>query len=211
LFSTRRGGAMKGCLITLAILLVLAIAGGIIVAMNWKGWVGSFLKSGVSQTLAQSSLPQDQKDRINARVNSFADDFKNGKIPLDQLEPVFKEFAEGPLFPLALIFAVDEQHIKNASLTEEEKKNGRRQLDRFVRGVYEKKIAGTAISDVLAPVANTKPNGAPEIKNKVTAEELKQFFANAKTRADDAKVPDEDFKLNIADEVDKILDKVVKK
>ncbi len=198
---------MKGCLITLAILLVLAIVGGIIVAMNWKGWAASAMKSGVSQTLAQSSLPQDQKDRINARVNSFADDFKGGKIKLEQLEPVFKEFAEGPLFPLALIFAVDEQHIKNAALTDDEKKNGRRQLDRFVRGVYEKKIAGTAINDVLAPVSTPRPNGAPEIKKSVTAEELKQFFANAKTRADDAKVPDEDFKLNIADEVDKVLDK----
>ena len=37
----RRGGFLKGCLITLAILLVLAAAAGIYVALHWKGWAAS--------------------------------------------------------------------------------------------------------------------------------------------------------------------------
>ena len=209
--ASRRGSVLKGCLIAVAIMLVLVVGLGIFVAMTWRGFVAGTLKTASIQAINDSSLPQDQKDRLTTRMTGLADDFKSGTLTFEQIAQIMQSVSQSPLIPLATVYAVSSTHIESSALTTEEKAAATRSIGRFARGVVEEKIPATAMDDVLASVTTRRPNGQFEMKQAVTIDELKTFIAAAKAQADDAKIPDEDFQIDIATEVDKVIDRGLQK
>lgn len=205
----RRGSWVKGCLITLAIFIVLLVAAGIYVSMNWRGWVAYGMQKAGTDVVAQSPLPQDQKDRITARITAFSDDFRAGKITMQQFADVAKEVGEGPLAPLGLVWGIREKYVAKSGLTSEEKTDGERSLQRLARGVAEKTIPWSAIDEISGPVVTKTGQNNYKMKEKVTDDELRTLITSAKAKADAAKVPDEAYEVNVADEVDKAIDKAL--
>lgn len=204
---TTRGSLLKGCLIVLAILVTLAAAAGIYVAMKWKSWAASAAKSAARSAIQSSQLSEDQKQRIVARIDSLADDFESGNVTVEQVIAVFEEIMKSPLLQVAMVYAAKEMYIVPSALSDEEKAAGVRSLERFARGIYEKKIANEALSEVTAPITTTNAQGQKQLKEKVTTEELKEFLAVAKKKANDAGIPDEKFDVDIAAELEKAIDK----
>jgi hypothetical protein len=82
-------------------------------------------------------------------------------------------------------------------------------LQRFARGVFEKSIPTSAIDEVTGPISTKDAQGHTQFKQQLTTEELEEFIAAAKARADSAKVPNEPFQINVADELDKAIDKAM--
>ncbi len=204
----RRGSFLTGCLVTLGVLLLIAIGVGVWVAMSWKGWAADLARSVTEDAVAKSTLPQDQRDRIIARIDGVATDFEGGKITLEQLSNVFESVAESPLLALGLISGVDAKFLEGSSLTAEEKSAGRRSMERFARGVAEGKITPPQLEDTILPITVADPNQPDQrrLKDTVTTEDLKTFLERAKSQADKAEIPDEPFTVNIADELDKVID-----
>jgi hypothetical protein len=203
----RRGSVAKGCLIAAAVVLVIVIAIGAWVAFSWKGWVAAGIKTAAVQAIGDSQLPQDQKDRLNTRISGLADDFGNGKLTFTQLGEVMQQVATSPLLPLAMVYSAETAHVQSSALSDEEKTAAKRSIARFARGLVDGSISPTAVDDVLTHVATRKPNNNQfELKPTVTIDEVKAFVATAKSKADEAKVPDEDYQINFADEVDKVID-----
>jgi hypothetical protein len=199
--SARGGGILAGCLIALGVALVLLIIAGIYVAMNWKGWTASAMQAMTQGVVAESGLPQDQRDQIIAEVQKLGDDFKEGKISVQELQSVGKAIVESPLLHLGGVQMAKQKYIEPSTMTAEEKAAANRSLQRFARGVYEKKIPVEAIDEVIKPITTLKADGRWELKEKPRREELDQFVANCRKRAEEAKVPDEAFDLNIAKEL----------
>ncbi len=206
LFRSRRGSFKTGCLIATGILLLLIIGGGVLVAFKWKGWVGTMARSGTVSIVNSSQMPADQKQKVIGKIDEVTRDFESGKIDSQQFAKIFEELAQGPLLPLAIVYGIDEQHIKNSSLPKEEKEAGRLALERASRGIVEKSIALQTIKDIMAPVTIQGPNNQMQMKQVVTDEELRPFFKNAKTRADEAQIPNEPYKVNVGDELSKAID-----
>ncbi|MGD9689978.1 MAG: hypothetical protein AB7K52_10035 [Phycisphaerales bacterium] len=206
---SRRGGILQGCLIAGGIVLVIIIAIVIWVALSWKGWTADLIKLATEQTVQQSQLPAEQKTRITKRVGTLADDFKNGKITFEQLGSVMEQIADSPLLPLAMVSAAEDKYIKPSSLPAEEKAAASRAMQRFARGVAEKSISKDAIEMVTTPIKTVGPDGQSTLKQTVTDAELREFVSLMKSEADKANIPDEDFKVNIADELDKAIDKAL--
>lgn len=204
-----RGSILAGCLAALAIVLVVLIAGGVYVYLNWRGWAAAGVQSISAEVVKESGLPQDQKDRLLVEVTRVTDDFKAGKISLAQVKRMGEEIVESPLLPLAGVEAARQNYLEPSDMTADEKAAADRSLQRFARGVYEKKIPKDAIKDAAKPVIELKDNGHWELKDKPTRMELDQFIANVKARADEAGVPDEPFDLNIAEELKKAIDKAL--
>lgn len=207
----RRGSAWKGCLIAVVVMLLIALGIGVFVAMSWRGWVSGVIRSASVQAISESSLPQDQKDRLTVRMTGLTDQFKDGTLTFEQIAGIMESLQQSPLLPLAMVYGSGEAHIGPSALTTEEKAAATRSLARFTRGVLEEKIPATAIDDVLVSVTTRGPNGQLQAANTVTIEQLRSFIAAAKAQADDAKVPDEDFQIDIAAEVDKVIDRGLQK
>ncbi|MFN7021614.1 MAG: hypothetical protein ACK4WH_09840 [Phycisphaerales bacterium] len=213
----RRGGIGKGCLIAFAVFLVLLIGAGVFVAMKWKGWAADAVVAGTTQMVNDSDLPADQKQRILAKVRTLGDDFKSGKVSVDQMTGVLQKIAESPLLPVGVMFGMDKAYLApNKDLSDDEKTAAKRSMQRFARGVVEKKIPMETMQTVLAPISDPNVSNKPgnfrlKKPDKVTTDELKQFVANAKAEADKANMPDEAYELNVANEVEKVIDEGLKK
>lgn len=207
--AARRGKVLTGCLIAAGIVLAILVGLGVWAAMSWRGWVSGGITSVTSEMLKESELPQEQKDRVLARVDGVAKDFKDAKITMAQLGQIMGKISEGPLLPLGIVWAVESQHVTNSALTADEKAEGKLNLQRLARGVFEKKIPKNNLQTVIAPISTPGPNGQPQMKQKVTIEELRAFLANAKAEADKAEIPNEPYTVDVATEVDNAVNEVL--
>ena len=200
-----RGGALKVILIILGVIFVCLVIAGIYVGTHWKGWVANAANAATQQIVNDSGLPQDQRNAIVAEIKQLGDDFQSGRITTEELARITRAVAEGPLLPLAGVQAARQKYVEPSDMTPKEKDAAILTLQRFARGVHEKKIPKEAIDDVVKPVAELMPNGRWKLKEMPTRMELDQFLENAKARADDAMIPNEPFDLNIADELKKAI------
>ena len=203
-------GFLMGCGCALAGLLVVVIGIAIWLAVNWKGWVAGFSKQVAAAVVAKSTLAPADKARILKRIDGLADDFKAGKLSPEQAKRVLEQIAQSPLFPIALVMTADEQYVKPSALTEEEKEAARRTLQRLARRAFEKKIPDAELQDVMHLLMQRQPDGSEHLKQTLTDTELKAFVDKAREKADAAAVPDEPFDVNIADELEKAIDRALK-
>lgn len=201
-----------GCGCAAGCLLLVAVGIGVWITMNWKAWAADIGKQVAADAVAKSSLPEADKARIRNRINQLADDFKAGKVSTEQLGKVMEQIAQSPLLPLGLVMAADEKYVKPSGLTDEDKDAGRRTLQRLARGAFEKTIPEKDSQEVMKLVMEPQPGGGSgeRLKERLTDDELKAFLEKAKEKADTASVPDEPFEVNIADELEKAIDKVLK-
>lgn len=199
-----------GCGCVTVLLLAVAVVVGLWVQQNWKGVAADFAKQVAQQAVQTSELAPADKTRVLDRLNQLADDFKAGKISTEQMGRVFEEVAKSPLFPIAMVMVADKQYVGPSGLTAEEKQAARRTLQRLARGSFEKTIPSEKLEEVMSLIQIDQGNGQKKMKEKLTDDELKDFLSKAQQVADEAAVPDEDFEVNIPDELDKAIDNALK-
>lgn len=201
----RRGSFLKGCLIAFAIALVLAVVAGVVVIRKWRSIAVSFAKGPLIAQINSSTLPSEQKTRLTNRIDSFTADWADRKITDEQFGKTMENIAEGPLMPLLLMWGAEKKYLAPSKLTDAEKAEAERSLQRFARGVIEKVIDKVEIKRVMAYI-EVPSGGNHQLKNVLTDDELRKFLSEVKAQADKAKVPDEAYTPNIADELDKAID-----
>jgi hypothetical protein len=200
-----RGSVLKVVLIVLGAICLLVVISGIYVATHWKAWAATVAYQASQGLVKESGLPDDQRETILAEVRQLGDDFKSGKINNEDMAHIVKTISESPLLPLAGVQAVRTKYIEKSDMTPKEKSAAILDMQRFARGVYEKKIHPDEVKDIVKPVSDIGPNGRWKLKENPTRMELEQFIANAKARADMEKIPNEPFDLNIAEELKKAI------
>jgi hypothetical protein len=200
-----RGGIVRILLIIFGVFFLCLVITGIYIAMHWKGWAADVANAAAQQIVRESGLPDEQREDILTEIRQLGDDFKTGKISTEELGRVAKAIAESPLIPLAGIQAAREKYIEPSNMTQAQKAAGILSLQRFARGVHERKISKEIVDDVIKPITELQPNGRWRLKEHPTQLEIEQLIENAKARADEAMIPDEPFDLNIADELRKAI------
>ena len=200
-----RGGILKILLIIVGVIVLCAVIGGIYVATHWRGWAADVANAAAAGMVKESGLPADQRDAILAEIKQFGNDFKDGKVGAQEISRVAQTLAEGPLIPLAGVQAARHLYIEPSDMNDKEKAAAILTVQRFARGVFEKKIPKETLDDVVKPVVDSMPNGRWRMKEKPTRAEIDQFLANAKAKADAAMIPNEPFEMNIADELKKAI------
>lgn len=205
--AARRGGVAAGCLIALGVLFILLAICVVYVAMNWRGWVASLTMQGTRALLAESTMAEDQKQAIMAEIDVLATDFKEGRVSMAELGRVFEELEKSPLWPLFGVQVAKEKYIDRSDMTSEERAAAERSLQRFAKGIHDKKItpAEEQITDAIKPIVRLKPGNQWEFKENPTRQEVDQFVANCKAKADEAQIPDEPFQIDFAAELKKVI------
>ncbi len=212
-YTTRRGGALAGCLIALGVLVVLVIVGVVIVAMNWKGWLAGTIKSVAEQAIEQSDLPESEKGEVIAEINALADGFKSGDITIKEFTEIGEDIAKGPLIPAAIVGGFESVYLAPSGLSDEEKAAGGLALSRVAQGVSEDKIEADSLKAIFNPIQTASTTGSgvhinhPKFNlhlkepKACTDEELRQVIANAQAAADEAGVPNERVTFDVSDEI----------
>ena len=180
--------------------------GGYYVYKNAKSFAVDIARNIAVKVIEDSELTAEDKQEVIQQVDRVVVAYKEGKIDEKDLEKILTEIQNSPLQPLAVVYFVEQQYLDKSGLTAEEKADAKKQLQRLVRGGIEKKIAEKDVEALLAPLQKTGPNGEKQMKDTLTDEEIKTFVAGAKKLADDAKIPDEEFQVDIGEEVRRIVD-----
>ncbi len=207
--NARRGGMLQGCLIALVIVGLIAGASVWFVSTHWKGWTASGIKKVAEEGINQSDLPAAEKPEMIAEIEAFAADFESGKVTTSQFFETIRGLSEGPLFPVGMVYAVDEGYVKPSGLSDEEKAAGTRALQRFARGLYESKIDMNDYKVMAKPIGYEETDGTFHLnpKTSVNDDMVREAIANAKAKADEIGIADEAFVVDLSDELKKKFDK----
>jgi hypothetical protein len=180
--------------------------GGYFAVKNAKNWAVDLARNFAVEVIKESDLTDEDQQEVIEQVDRVVAAYKAGEIDEEKLKKILTEVQTSPLIPLAVVYGMEKQYLDKSGLTDEEKADSRKQLQRLIRGVMEKKIAESQVDALMVPLQQTGPDGEKQMKPTLTDEEIKTFVAGAKKLADDALVPDEDFKVDIGEEVKRIVD-----
>lgn len=205
----RRGGIVGGCLVVLAILVVLAVAGGIFVAMNLKTWTADWTVQIVEAGLEKSELSEEQKSAIMVHVQDLADGFKAGDVTFQQVQRIGKELISGPIIPVAVVYGARKQYIDPSGLSEEEKLNANLQMERLARGVFEKKIDIDELEDAVDEIAVRTREDQWQLRDPEVVDDkgLREMVGKITALVDEKEIPAEHFEVDVAAEVAEAIDR----
>lgn len=208
----RKSGCGTYFLIGCSILLVLGIVAGVVIAMNFESIVVSGICFVAEQAVADQNLPQEQKDRIVQQIRRLKTEHKAGRVSREDLVELVEGFGEGPLIAAGLVLVVEENYVRKSGLSAEEQAQAAVSLRRFGQGLVDGVIDRDAVTEVAGPMMEVDASGAPkQLKKHVTDEELREVIAAAKARADEANVSETPREVDIAAEVERVVDRVLNK
>ncbi|MBI1338330.1 MAG: hypothetical protein GC164_15415 [Phycisphaera sp.] len=196
-----------GCLGAFVVCVI--VCGGVAwyVMSNVKNIAAEGVKVVAVQAINQSQLPDDQKKGVISHIDRVTAEFKSGKITLEQLGKVLETVSESPLLYVGAVYHVRGAIIQPSGLSADEKKEADRSAQRVARGLYEKKLVEADMNYIADPIMIVDANGEQQLKPNPTDDEVREFAKRAKEKADAVNIPDEDFTVDIADELGKAIDK----
>ena len=204
----------KGCSTTAKVLgigcftvIVLAIVVVVVVVMNFKKIAATGARAVIVEGINNSQLPEEQKTELIQQVDALAGEFKENNISMEQFAAIAKELAEGPILPLGMFMMVDVKYVKPSGLSAEEKEDAALQIQRFTRGVAEGAIPKETLQSSFGMLAVTDTQGNQRLKESLTDDELRAFIGQLKATADEAKVLNEPYEVDIAAEFRKAVER----
>jgi hypothetical protein len=202
---------MIGCLIVLAVLIVVTMVLVYWISQRWRGWSADLGSQVVKQMIAQSDLAQQEKDDMNVQIDRLATAFRDNRISWDKAMQLMQDLSRSPLMTSFIVSAVDRHYLARSGLSDDEKTAGRVTVQRFVRGMIDESINEQGIDNAMRHVATKKQNGGWEIRprDQVTDADLRAFLEAAKAEADKAGVPAEPVQIDPSDELKRIIDQAL--
>lgn len=199
-------GCLIGCLITAAILGLIAVIGIWWVANNIKDLAVSVGTKVIEAGIEESGLPDQEKAELKVELKRLGDGFADGSISNEQMLRVVEGLAQSPLLSMFMVSAIETHYVVNSGLTDEEKTDATLTLRRFARGLMGKQIGQDDLDEVLSHIADRDADGDLQIREKVSDEDLRAFLADAKQKADDAEIPVDLEPVDPSDELKNIID-----
>ena len=207
---------LSGCAIAAigcgVIVLLGMIAAGIAVwwvSQNFREFGTDFAVIMMKEGLKELDVPDDQRQRMHARIDEIGKQFKEGKLTDKQVTSIFENIMEGPLLPAGISLFVKRVYIRDSGLDEEEKAAAHLAIQRYSRGVIDQSIPDATQQAVLDRISTRDFQGNRQFKQLLTDDELRAFIDAAKKAADDAEVANDVPEINFADEFDKAIDEAL--
>ena len=203
------GGCLKGCLIALVVIVLLAILASWWISKNWRGMTSKLAEQTINQILDNADLPPAEKEELKAEAKRITDGIADGTVSLEQAGKIMEGIGQSPLMPLIMVKSAEAQYLNGSGLTDEEKAEGRNTLARYARGLADETIDQQSAEKLLDHVADKDANGEWKFREEISDDDLRAFLAEAKQQADDAGIPEEVEPIDPSEELKKVIDAVL--
>jgi hypothetical protein len=188
---------------------VLCLVGVWYVASNLDKWVVGLGREAVVSMVNESELHATEKTEVITQVDRIVTAYKEGKINQADLERVFTGLQDSPALKALVLYNIENEYLSDSKLPAEELAQGRLTFQRALRGIYEGKITEDQFYAVL-------PEDGEEIRPVSTNadendadDQLRETLVKLKVMADNARIPNEPFQLDISDELQKYVDEAL--
>ncbi len=198
----RRGGILQGCLIAVAIVVVLVVAGVIFVVMNARGWAASAMQAVATEAVNQSDLPASEKPEIIAVFDDLTEAFRSGDVTLEELGEVFNGIDRTPVFALGMVLQFEGAYVKPSGLSDQEKEAAKLTLNRTAQALADDRLSWDQAKAILKPVTVIDENGNSDLlmPGQTTDEQIREVIANAVAANADAGITDEYKDIDLSEE-----------
>jgi hypothetical protein len=186
-------------IIGIIFLLLVLVCGGCVtyLVMNARSLVTGALVDVLTEMIAQSELPQEQKDRILADIGTIHTAINKKEIKLAQVGTFIERLGDANFINLIVVEAVEVDYMTKVQPDEGRKAEIERVFTRFRRGIVEGAVSQGQVDQIMTQVA-AHDGQQVEMKQDLTAEDLEQVLAAMNKAADEAGVPDEDYQVDYA-------------
>lgn len=198
-----------GCGVIVVLLLIVAGIGAWWVSKHGRQLGTDFAVTAMKEGLKELDVPDDQRQRMHARIDEVGQQFKEGKLELQQVGAIFEKLSQSPILPAGVSLFVKRVYIRDSGLDDVEKEAAHLAIQRFSRGVIDESIPEAERESVLDRISTKDLNGNRQFKQKLTDAELRDFIEAVTKAADDAGVAAEVPEINFADEFDKAIDEAL--
>lgn len=199
--------ALIGCSVAAGILVVVV---AIALYLGW-GYLSSMAVNQVTkmveQSIEQSDLTEEQKKKLNKRIQQLKTRFQNGDLSTQEIQEIVKK--SQPLIQASTVQSVKQVHIPNTDWSDQKKSDARRAIDRFTRGLMEGDIDRNAYQSVMEPLLASSTENQYQLKQEPKDEELNTFVQRARDQADQQDVPDASYDFDVASEFDRIVNETL--
>lgn len=205
-------GFVIGCLVALGISMVLCAGVGYYAYSQASTWAIRMARTTTETMLRESDLPAEEQSAILEQFDRVATAFKEGDLTFEETGELFTELAESPLMSVVVFQAMEAKYLNSSGLTPEEIKDAKRTLARLVRAAQDEKLEQSEIEElsrhILSQPDPSNPN-RKQLKNTMTDEELRSFFADATQLLDEKEIPDEETQMErkVSDVLREIIDR----
>lgn len=210
----KKSGLGKGLLIGCAGILVLTalLVGGFLFWLysSGKDFITDQARDLIVEKIEEADLPVDQKEGMVSQIDRVATGFKEGNIELEKMGEIIEEIAQSPVFSVLIVYAAQAAYLEPSGLPPEEKQAAREELRRFALGAIDHRIPESEVNAVLDLISRNPGAGDErELKDSLTDSELQTFIAEAKAAADDAGVTNEEVTIDLAKELERVIDRAL--
>ena len=194
-------------------LAVLLLCGGLIwyAVTNVKSIAANATRDALTSMIRSTELSPEDKEALITEIDRVVEQYKSGEITLEQIGRIVEELEQSPLLGAAVIFFAETKYVEPSGLSDEEKADARRTLQRIARGIHEDQLQMDQLEGPMQHIQRTGPDGEQQLKENLTDEELRQFLAELKQLADDAQVPDEEYRVDIGQAFKEAVDRALAK
>jgi hypothetical protein len=219
------GGLASLLFIGLGILLIggaVCIGGVMYVAANFDRWIVGLGREAIVSVINDSELPDQEKKEVIVQVDRVVKAYKDRKITQADLEQIFTELQDSPALLALELYGIEENYLAETNLSKQEIEKGRRTFQRVLRGVYEGKITEddffAALPEDGAELSSEEAKGktvqeqirlASNKAEESFDDDLRLTLTKLKVLADNARIPDEAYQLDIGDAVKKLVDQAL--
>ncbi len=203
------GKIALGCGIATLVIIILVVIGGWFVARNARSWASSGFAAIINQAVEQSTLPDDQKQAITARVDQVKQDFADGKITLEQIGSAMEAVNIEGLIVAGMAQNVGASMVESSSLSDDDKADAKQALNRLAHGVLDGQINQSQAKQALDPILVNSGSADWQFKPSPTESDLLKVTDNAAALADQAGVSEEAEEIDFAQRVGEAFDQAL--
>ena len=195
-----RKGFASGCLIAIIVVILIVVGAGIYVVKNFKVWAAEGIAVAMSLIIEESDLPEKEKSEIVEILDVVKQEYLSGNITLEDLGHILEAMPSCPAFAMGIVIQFDASYVKTSNLSEVEKSEATRALNRFAQGLSSGLIGWGEIESIIEPISETDDNGDQQLKepDRVTDDEIRDVLAEVKRIADNAGLPQEFVEVDIS-------------
>lgn len=194
----RPGGILKILLIIFVILALLCGGVATYVYFNLRSLMVSALLPASRQIVADSRLPQSQKDRLNTIMDRVGSDYREEKITNEQMMGIARELTEGSFFQLMQVELVRGDYHQKVQGSPEEAAAADLAFDRYQRGIVEERIPAAEVEKALGLVSKLDSSNQQVLDEDATPIRHQTFVEQIRKEADAAEIPAEPYQADFA-------------
>ncbi|MBF0410515.1 MAG: hypothetical protein HQM10_24430 [Candidatus Riflebacteria bacterium] len=164
----------------------------------------------VESGVTSMQLSEQEIKKLMVPVKNFTKKIRASEVSVENVANVGQALVKSPVFPALSSIMFENKYVKTSDIPEAHKQKSHVIVTRFVKGIIDEKIGRDEVanvSDILMEEVTKNGKKIKTMKQKLSNDDLYKCMRLMNTIANDAKIPDQAYEVDLAAELEKAISK----